>query len=247
MLTFFRKIRKSLLSKNLISKYLAYAIGEIALVVIGILIALQINNWNAEQQLRKKEKIYLKEILENLKSDLDDLHQTLKFNSKKDSTINKVIEVMLRSEENSEIGLFIANHMRTLAEYSVFTQNKVAFENMLSAENIDLISDKNLRMLLSAYYRERDLDDGTQERVKQLTRIFVDHISPMHMNKEGIERRLGFINDFPSVSDINFKNNQELLGNIFGMKMNLNAHYVYLLDFKNEIEELILQLEAYLE
>jgi hypothetical protein len=51
MIKFFRKIRQKLLSENKFSKYLIYAIGEIVLVVIGILIALQINNWNEERKV----------------------------------------------------------------------------------------------------------------------------------------------------------------------------------------------------
>jgi hypothetical protein len=62
MLTFFRRIRKRLLSDGAASKYLLYAIGEIALVVIGILIALQINNWNEWRKDREKEKAHLEEI-----------------------------------------------------------------------------------------------------------------------------------------------------------------------------------------
>jgi hypothetical protein len=46
MIKFFRKIRQKLLVENKISKYLLYAIGEVVLVVIGILIALSVNNWN---------------------------------------------------------------------------------------------------------------------------------------------------------------------------------------------------------
>ena len=55
MLTFFRKIRKAPLESGAASKYLLYAIGEIALVVIGILIALQINNWNEWRKDRNEE------------------------------------------------------------------------------------------------------------------------------------------------------------------------------------------------
>ena len=51
MIKFFRKIRQRLLTENKFSKYLIYAIGEIILVVIGILIALQINNWNENRKL----------------------------------------------------------------------------------------------------------------------------------------------------------------------------------------------------
>ncbi len=67
MIKFFRRIRQRLLSENRFSKYLIYAIGEIILVVIGILIALQINNWN-QNRLQVKEE---QKILENLKIDFD--------------------------------------------------------------------------------------------------------------------------------------------------------------------------------
>ena len=68
MIKFFRKIRQKLLSENKFSKYVIYAIGENFLVVIGILIALQINNWNEE----KKTKVVEIEILTQFKEDLND-------------------------------------------------------------------------------------------------------------------------------------------------------------------------------
>ena len=60
MIKFFRRIRYNLLEKNQTGQYLKYAIGEIVLVVIGILIALSINNFNEDRILRKKEQTYLK-------------------------------------------------------------------------------------------------------------------------------------------------------------------------------------------
>ena len=70
MLTFFRKIRKGLLDGGRTSKYLLYAFGEVALVVIGILIALQINNWNTQKQESKSLREYLGRISINVKSDM---------------------------------------------------------------------------------------------------------------------------------------------------------------------------------
>ncbi len=66
MLTFLRKIRKSLIKSGRTRKYFFYAIGEIALVVIGILIALQINNWNEWRKDRLKETKVLKEVQSSL-------------------------------------------------------------------------------------------------------------------------------------------------------------------------------------
>ena len=67
MIKFFRKIRYAFMGKNKTGKYLKYAIGEIVLVVIGILIALQINNWNENQKYSREENTMLKNLHENLK------------------------------------------------------------------------------------------------------------------------------------------------------------------------------------
>ena len=69
MIKFFRPIRKDLTEKNKTGKYLKYAIGEIILVVIGILIALSINNWNEENKNKKAEQNFYKEILNDLEKD----------------------------------------------------------------------------------------------------------------------------------------------------------------------------------
>ncbi len=67
MIKFFRKIRQKLLTENKFSKYLIYAIGEIVLVVIGILIALQINNWSEQQKEKTKMSAYLSNLVEDMK------------------------------------------------------------------------------------------------------------------------------------------------------------------------------------
>ncbi|MBO0329837.1 DUF6090 family protein [[Muricauda] lutisoli] len=69
MIKFFRKIRQKLLTENKFRKYLLYAIGEIILVVIGILIALQINNWNEDRKEFRKSKALLEEFRRDLARD----------------------------------------------------------------------------------------------------------------------------------------------------------------------------------
>lgn len=70
MFKFFRRIRQGLLEKGNIRKYLLYAFGEILLVVLGILIALQINNWNQNRVDKKMEHTYLKNLMVNVEADL---------------------------------------------------------------------------------------------------------------------------------------------------------------------------------
>jgi len=73
MIKFFRKIRQSLLSENKFSKYLLYAIGEIALVMIGILLALQVNNWNESRKERVQEIKLYENLLVSLTADSTDV------------------------------------------------------------------------------------------------------------------------------------------------------------------------------
>lgn len=79
MIKFFRKIRQNLLSEGKTGKYLKYAIGEIVLVVIGILIALQINNWNENRKAKNAEAKLISELLEDVKNDSVFYQSRLKF------------------------------------------------------------------------------------------------------------------------------------------------------------------------
>jgi len=80
MIKFFRKIRQNLLSEGKTGKYLKYAIGEIILVVIGILIALQINNWNEQRKIAITEQQILNDIRIELKSNIEKLRSVNAYN-----------------------------------------------------------------------------------------------------------------------------------------------------------------------
>lgn len=77
MLRFFRQIRQRLLTDNKFSKYLLYAVGEILLVVIGILIALQVDNWNEEQKQRIEEQKLISALIEEVANNIDSLTKNL--------------------------------------------------------------------------------------------------------------------------------------------------------------------------
>ncbi len=77
MINFFRKLRLSSLRLKPVSKYLLYATGEIILVVIGILIALQINNWNEFRKERKREKMYLEALQKDLQESQSELKRVI--------------------------------------------------------------------------------------------------------------------------------------------------------------------------
>ena len=83
MIKFFRRIRQQLLSENKTSKYLLYAIGEIILVVIGILIALQINNWNEIQKLKGEEIKLIQSFKTSIETDTITINNYINFQSLK--------------------------------------------------------------------------------------------------------------------------------------------------------------------
>ena len=82
MLPFFRKLRKSLLAENRMTRYLLYALGEILLVVIGILLALQVNNWNEERKFRAQQAGLLTDLTKDLEANLRELDFGLVMNSR---------------------------------------------------------------------------------------------------------------------------------------------------------------------
>jgi len=72
MINFFRKIRKQLANENKFQKYFRYAFGEVALIMIGIFMALQLNNWNENRKQEAQFKVTLEQIYNTLKFDVDD-------------------------------------------------------------------------------------------------------------------------------------------------------------------------------
>lgn len=141
MIKFFRKIRQGLLSENKFNRYILYAIGEIVLVVIGILIALQINNWNEKRQRKAYEIATLQDIKSDIDANITNIEIGNTFISDAIKKSNQVI-IYYKNKvpvEKVDMGVF-----------DVFLTNwdpdftYASFEN-LKREGINLISDKSLR------------------------------------------------------------------------------------------------------
>ena len=91
MMKFFRKIRQNLLMENKTGKYLKYAIGEIVLVVIGILIALSINNWNEERKLKSVEIKILQDLMNDIQVNIGNLNEGINYMEIANADISKVL------------------------------------------------------------------------------------------------------------------------------------------------------------
>ncbi|MDW7690221.1 DUF6090 family protein [Flammeovirgaceae bacterium SG7u.111] len=127
MINLFRKYRRGMLGKGNISQYLLYAIGEIALVVIGILIALQINNWNEERKAKRLEIELVEEVSTGLKSDLADVELNLNTLERRIVNQSKLIDWL---ENDQPFHDSLSFYLKNMYSYSFFSVNEGPYETL---------------------------------------------------------------------------------------------------------------------
>ncbi len=152
MIKFFRKIRQKLLTENKFSKYLIYAIGEIVLVVIGILIALQINNWNQRRQNQKLELEYLIGIKANLNDDIFELESHFKGDTIKFDAYTFLVRTFNSKDYLSKKQEIISN-IYSISRLGWFEGQNIVFENLKSSGKLNLIQSDTIRNSIQKYYR----------------------------------------------------------------------------------------------
>lgn len=142
MIKFFRRIRQRLLAENRISKYLLYAIGEIILVVVGILIALQINNWNEQRIERRVELQLLRAFHNGLEKDLSDLEGNVRWHTRGLAAADTILNAL---EHDVPYDLKkISRNFSDLMTPTFFEYSTSAFET-LKSKGVTLISNEALR------------------------------------------------------------------------------------------------------
>jgi hypothetical protein len=152
MFKFFRRVRQALLSESKFSKYLLYAIGEIALVMIGILLALQVNNWNEERLKKNREQVYLNLLLRDLNTDIEFYKSNIEFY---DLVLESGIKVLDYSDgindrkyTNWEL-LVDAFHASQIWPIII---ESATYEELKSAGELSILNNSVLRDRLGYYY-----------------------------------------------------------------------------------------------
>ena len=156
MIKFFRNIRQNLLSEGKTGKYLKYAIGEIVLVVIGILIALQVNNWNEFRKMHKQEIIYL----ENLKGDIISQIQMLDvYIGFEQIIIDQTKDIIHHYEQNNGFHNMdtIFPKLHDLTIRWTFSNANITLMQLLNSNQINILQNRNLKEQLIAFNQEIDL------------------------------------------------------------------------------------------
>ncbi|WMI67776.1 DUF6090 family protein [Mangrovimonas sp. YM274] len=153
MIKFFRKTRYNLMLQNNTTKYLKYAIGEIILVVIGILIALSINNWNQNRIERKKEKQIIKELV----VDLEDQSKVLATYIEVESSFYQNGRDLLKyfSANQTFYGAdSIYGKLNSLASRQTFNPINTTFQELIATGTIGILKDETTKRKIIQYYNE---------------------------------------------------------------------------------------------
>lgn len=148
MIKFFRQIRYKLMSENKTARYLKYAIGEIALVMIGILLAIQVNAWYQNSQDRKLENQILVELKNSIAKDSMSIHRNL-FNFKRIQKSAWYLDSVLTAK--SDYHQKMDSAFGRISAFTVTESDYVVFERIKSMKS-GLISNDSLFTSLSNYY-----------------------------------------------------------------------------------------------
>lgn len=152
MLRFFRKLRRQLIKEGHVKNYVLYTLGEILLVVIGILIALQINSWNEQAKDRAAEKIYLNSIKDDLVTDTTNLNLVLDQVALNLDAMLTLINLINHSSNGPLDTVKIYHSIRIAGFLMQFEPNAATFDDLKSTGNSRIIRNLDLKKKIGQYY-----------------------------------------------------------------------------------------------
>ncbi|MFC4720851.1 DUF6090 family protein [Geojedonia litorea] len=206
MIKFFRHIRQNLLIEGKTSKYFKYAIGEIVLVVIGILIALQINNWNEQRKAESTTFIYVENLIEDIKKDTlmyaDQINAaTLKYQYCKD-----IYNVIYEGQKTKDTAKFIIS-LQSAGRLIVPTTTDNTYQDLLNTGNLKLIKDKQSIEAIRDYYSNPLYwwyQDYKDQLVNGYLPVVVDAI-PMYIHEQILTNEI--VDEYKDFTDNALLNN----------------------------------------
>jgi len=154
MIRLFRKIRHNLLSEDKYSIYLLYAGGEIVLVVVGILFALQIDNWSQSRKDRNSEAYYLNQIRMELASDSLTLHEAKMRFAGSIPIIESLVQELNKEDNMETFNPALKAYLNNVWGAIYFTANSATFEEMKASAKLGIIEDRVLRNEIVKLYSQ---------------------------------------------------------------------------------------------
>ena len=198
MIAIFKTHRiESVLNRNF-RKYLLYIVGEMALVILGILIALEIDNQNKYKENSKKEILYLQSFQEDLRKDIGLIKAQLEVKEVLYAELEEVFREFPNLKDRSEEELIeISSRLSPVAGQSIFVCNCSTFEAIQNSSDIQVIRDFGLVQSLFNYYTHLNLivahDDLSNQYIREIVEPYIhgrfefrtiDYISEWYENDD---------------------------------------------------------------
>jgi hypothetical protein len=194
MIKFFRHIRQRLLREGRTTKYLTYALGEIVLVVIGILMALQINTWNEQRKDQKEQYFLLTKLQSDISSDMEQVE--IKLSRAMNSIDNYKACLDILADETVASREEFMSRFGDILSINQFDQNTTTFDNLVTSGKIELIENESLLEMIVGYYNKeyKAWDTAMRDYTRNIIAPYMmtyDHIPQMNQtsgaNYEGFE------------------------------------------------------------
>lgn len=212
MINFYRRIRQQLLATNKLSKYLIYAVGEIILVVIGILIALQINIWNENREQEVLKISYRNALINDLSSDTLLLSELIKENQRVLQVLDRQRERFLGPDTPIDTLVHIARFEFDPNLNTKFQYNRNTLNTLISSGNINLFP-KDFNEMLFSLIAKQDMERGTSDYLSsvyfsKISRFSDDYPVSRHKNSSIVKliwtdiNGKTFASGFVSLTDI---------------------------------------------
>ena len=212
MIKLFRSVRKLLISEGNFSKYIKYAVGEIVLVVIGILLALQINTWNEQRKKGLLKDSYIQSLIDDLSMDTLMMGRMVKINREALSAVKRQQQRFLGPETPIDTLIQIARFEFDPEVNNRIQYNRNTLNTLIASGNIDLFNkemNKLLMALISSQEIERENSNYYLEIYSSKVSRFSD-IYPVtgHMGSSIVDAiwrdadRMGLASGFISLTDI---------------------------------------------
>ena len=148
MIKFFRNIRQKLITEGKTINYIKYAIGEIVLVVFGILIALQINNWNENRKEQQTLKNIYALVAEDLKNDIDEITNIIKDEEPRRLIINKILDGNMTDAEFKDCKRCIS----LIDGYPDWAVDQRGFNLLNNYSNNSSLKENSLQLMITQFY-----------------------------------------------------------------------------------------------
>ena len=238
-----------MLTENKFSKYLIYALGEIVLVVIGILIALAINNGNQNRILKKKEQTYLKGLKREFQTSKLKLNELIQVNKRSYNGAKQIIQYISNENELPTEIQFSDLLFNTFSSDVAFNPNNSLLNEMISSGSLKDISNANLRLLLTNWIStiedisKQENELGTQrEKVLDMFRAN-DYSIRTIFNLTNVSKDLGLVKYDNNISNLSLIKSTEFENNLLMFILTSyateKAHYQPLMLDLNSILDLI--------